>query len=260
MQVLSAAIKTQLSVDQQKTAVVLQHTALDGLGSFRSVLEQRGYRLQIIEPFADNMSELDAGAADLVIVMGGAISVNDEARYPFITEELRFIERRLKSGKPMLGACLGGQMIAKASGARVYRNAQLEAGYLPITLTNEGQQSPLSELLTADNDGVTMHWHSDAFDLPAGSTRLAHSAITPNQAFALGDSVLGLQFHMEACPRTVGGWIVAYGNEMSRSKMSPDELRNQIARFGPSSSDAGARVLERWLGQLPLKTAAAAAP
>ena len=235
-------------------ALVVQHTPLDGLGSFRAVLERRGYRIKIIEPFADDVSALDASEPDLVVIMGGAISVNDAALYPFITDELRYIERRLANGLPLLGACLGGQMIAKASGARVYRNSKLEAGYLPVTLTDEGRHSALSELFADGNAGCTMHWHSDAFDLPAGATRLAYSDLTPNQAFALGDKVLGLQFHMEADARTVGGWIVAYGNEMARAKMDPQSYREQISRFGQSSSEAGARVLDRWLANLAAVT------
>lgn len=237
-----------LSTSATKIAEVIRHTPLDGLGSFRSVLERHGYTIRIVEPFAEDIQSLDAVAPDLMLVMGGAISVNDTAHYPFITDELNYIERRLKSGKPIMGACLGGQMIAKASGARVYKNYTLEAGYFPVTLTEAGQGSCLGEM--AVNDGMTMHWHSDVFDLPKDATRLAYSAVTTNQAFAIGPNVLGLQFHMEADPRTVGGWIVAYAGDIVRSGLDPHAMRAAVKLHGQGSSDAGARVLERWLGGL----------
>jgi GMP synthase (glutamine-hydrolysing) len=234
-----------------KTVDVIRHTPLDGLGSFRPVLEQHGYAIRIVEPFVEDILTRDASEPDLVLVMGGAISVNDADNYPFINDELRYIERRLQSGKPMMGACLGGQMIAKASGARVYKNAAVEAGYLPVMLTEAGEGSCLNEMMA--NGGCTMHWHSDAFDLPAGAVRLAYSDLTDNQAYAIGRNVLGVQFHMEACPRTVGGWLVAYAGEVSRSGLDPHAMRAAIQRHGKGSSDAGGRALSAWLDGLDVQ-------
>lgn len=231
-----------------KTVDVVRHTAIDDLGSFRPVLAERGYRVRLLEPFAGDLDGVDPAAADLTIVLGGAIGVNDHDDYPFITEELRFIDKRLRSGKPILGACLGGQMIAAAMGARVYTGEQVEVGYHPVTLTAEGHASPLTAL--AHNNYRIMHWHHDAFDLPAGATRLAYSAITPNQAFSVGANVLGLQFHMEACPRTVGGWTVAYIGDIGRGNISLPDLRASIQREGEAAGQAGAKTLAAWLDGL----------
>jgi GMP synthase (glutamine-hydrolysing) len=228
-----------------RRADVIRHTGVDDLGSFRPVLERRGYMIRTLEPFHDDLSGFDAGEPDLVVVLGGAISVNDHGDYPFIPAELCYVERRLKSGRPIVGACLGGQMIAKAAGARVYKSQELEVGYLPVTLTPEGERSCLAALRQADCR--IMHWHGDAFDLPAGATRLAYSELTENQAFGMGPNVLGLQFHMEACPRTVGGWLVCYTGDISRSGLSREWLRSEIARYGQTASDAGAATLDRWL-------------
>ena len=231
-----------------KTADLIRHTGCDHLGSFAPVLEKRGYRVRILEPFADDLSAHDATAADLLIVMGGAISVNDEPLYPFIRDELDLIERRMTAGKPLLGACLGGQMIAKASGARVYKNKTLEIGYHPLTLTEAGQQSCLTAL--EPNGYRIMHWHSDAFDLPAGATRLAYSDLTENQAFSMGPNVLAMQFHMEACPRTVGAWSVAYVADLKRIGVSPREIRAWIDDHGEAAGQGGARTIDAWLDQV----------
>jgi GMP synthase (glutamine-hydrolysing) len=237
-----------MRVRSLKTVDVVRHSAIDDLGSFRGVLDARGYQIRLIEPFAGDLDGIDPAEADVTIVLGGAIGVNDAPRYPFLTDEIRFIEKRLKSGKPILGACLGGQLIAAALGARIYKGREVEVGYLPVTLTEDGKRSALSAL--AHNNYRIMHWHGDAFDLPSGATRLAYSDITPNQAFSMGPNVLGLQFHMEADPRIVGGWTVAYIGDIERGKISLADLRAGIAREGTAAGEAGAKTLAKWLDGL----------
>jgi GMP synthase (glutamine-hydrolysing) len=135
--------------------------------------------------------------------------------------------------------------MAAASGARVYRNSQVEVGYLPVTLTEDGHRSALAEM--AHSNFVTPHWHGDAFDLPAGAVRLAYSNLTENQAFSFGNHALALQFHIEACPRIVGGWLVAYTGDIKRAGMSVPDFRAAVARHGALTAEAGARLLARWL-------------
>lgn len=231
-----------------KTAVVIRHTPIDNLGVFRPVLDQAGYAIRIIEPFVDDVRAIDPAAADLMIVLGGAIGVNDAPTYPFLTHEIHMVERRLATGRPMLGSCLGAQIMAAACGARVYKNREVEVGYHPVTLTPEGEASCLAAL--AHSDGMTPHWHNDAFDLPQGATRLAFSNLTENQAFSLGPNALGLQFHIEADPRIVGAWLVAYIGDIERAKLSVPEFRDAIARHGAATAEAGALLLRSWLDGL----------
>lgn len=237
-----------MSRETGKRAVVLRHTPIDDLGAFRPVLIDAGYGIDIVEPFHDDVTALDPAAADLMIALGGAIGVNDAPRYPFLTDEIRLVERRLASGKPMLGSCLGAQIMAAAAGARVYKNAKVEVGYLPVALTEAGDQSCLAEL--AHSEFYSPHWHVDAFDLPAGATRLAYSELTENQAFSLGTNALALQFHIEADPRITGAWLVAYIGDIERAGISLTDFRAAIAKHGDATADAGARLLARWLAGL----------
>jgi GMP synthase (glutamine-hydrolysing) len=234
-----------LTKQAAKRADVIRHTPLDDLGAFRPVLERAGYSINIIEPFHDDVTAVDPAAADLLVVLGGAIGVHDAGTYPFLTDEIRLVEKRLATGKPLLGSCLGGQIMAAASGARVYKNSLVEVGYLPVTLTEAGKQSPLAALAVSDYHAP--HWHGDAFDLPRGASRLAYSDLTENQAFSFGANALALQFHIEACPRIVGGWLVAYTGDIKRASMSVEEFRAAVARHGALTAEAGARMLATWL-------------
>jgi GMP synthase (glutamine-hydrolysing) len=154
----------------------------------------------------------------------------------------------MAAGRPILGSCLGAQIMASAAGARVYRNAKVEVGYEPVTLTEAGRASALMEMAPARF--MTPHWHVDAFDLPHGATRLAFSILTETQAFSIGRHALGLQFHIEADPRITGAWLVAYIGDIERAGISVKDFRSDIARHGAATAAAGMRLMARWLGEL----------
>ena len=130
-----------------------------------------------------------------VIVYGGYMSAYDDARHPWIADELRFLESCLKAGVPVLGICLGSQLLARLLGAKVYRSAVPEFGFQRLRPTAEGARHPAIAALAGDF--LALEWHNDAWDLPAGAARLAESAVWPNEAFAYGDKVLAIQFHLE---------------------------------------------------------------
>lgn len=139
-----------------------------------------------------------------LIVMGGHMGVNDHPEYPWIQEEIALIRATIKAGKPVLGICLGAQMIAAAMGKRVFKNAQPELGWLPLRLTNEGRVDPIFRLI--EKQPLKFQWHYDTFDLPEGAVLLASSAACANQAFRVGDHVLGLQFHPEVDAMLLNLW------------------------------------------------------
>src|SRR5262249_26269785 len=136
-----------------------------------------------------------------LVVMGGPMSVNDGNKYPFLLPEIQLIEKVLNEKKPVLGVCLGAQLIAKALGCRVYPNKHRELGWHPIELTKHAAVDPLFGVLPKKLN--VFHWHGETFDLPSGATLLARSKLCENQAFRWGDNAYGLQFHVEVTPTMV---------------------------------------------------------
>lgn len=239
-----------LWVPALKEAVAIRHVAFEDLGVFEAVLADRGYDVRYVDA---GVADLAAAAdAELLIVLGGPIGVYEEPIYPFLTDEIRIVEQRLKSGRPMIGICLGAQLIARAAGERVYPGKQKEIGFIPVTLTAEGEASPLAAL--TDAGLMALHWHGDTFDLPKGATRLASTPITANQAFSLGGNVLALQFHMEADPRTLETWLIGHTGELGASKIDIPRLRAEIASTGPKVAAAGAKSFDLWLDGLKLSS------
>lgn len=146
----------------------------------------------------------DPSGYGAAIVYGGYMSAYDDARNPWIADELRFLESCLKAEVPVLGICLGSQLLARLLGAGVYRSAVPEFGFQRLRPTAEGARHPAIAALAsagaaraAAGDFLALEWHNDAWDLPAGAARLAESAVWPNEAFSYGDKVLAIQFHLE---------------------------------------------------------------
>ena len=170
----------------------LQHVPFEGLGSIEPWLKMAGYDISCTKFFAshDLPNPLDV---DLLIVMGGPMSVNDENQYPWLIQEKEFVRKAIQADKSVLGICLGAQIIASAMGASVYANDVKEIGWFPV----EGHALTADTLFTFPPSIEVFHWHGETFDLPAGAVHLARSRACENQAFQLGNSVIGLQFHLE---------------------------------------------------------------
>ncbi|WP_296809037.1 type 1 glutamine amidotransferase [Thiocapsa sp.] len=179
---------------------VLQHVPFEDIGSMASWFAARGITPNYTR-FFDNGLLPPVDGLDLVIVMGGPMSVNDEAQLPWLRAEKQFLREAIARGVRVLGVCLGAQLIADALGARVYPNAEKEIGWFPI-------QGVRADADTDENccrfsaDSLVFHWHGETFDLPPGAVRLARSAACENQAFRIGRQVFGLQFHLETTPES----------------------------------------------------------
>ena len=152
---------------------------------------------------------------DFLVVMGGPMSVHDTKQYPWLNDETEFIKRVIDEGKPVLGICLGSQLIAKSLGSDVYKNTEKEIGWFPVYKTGEAGESNLSNVLP---DKITaFHWHGDTFDIPDGAVRLYKSDVCKNQAFIYNEKVMGFQFHPEVTETSVNSLVNNCGDEITEA-------------------------------------------
>jgi len=187
---------------------ILQHVPFEDIGSMAGWLSGRQASLTRTRFFADpTLPPVDG--LDLVIAMGGPMSVNDEDRYPWLAAEKRFLRAAIDQGVAVIGICLGAQLIASAREARIYPNPHKEIGWLPI----QGREAdPGCFPFPAATE--VFHWHGETFDLPAEAALLASSAACRNQAFQIGRNVIGLQFHLETTAESLDAIIVNSRGEL----------------------------------------------
>jgi GMP synthase-like glutamine amidotransferase len=188
---------------------VLQHVEFEGPAAVADWAAGRGFPLRIFhlhrDPTLPSLADFD-----MLTVMGGPMSANDEAQLGWLGREIALVREAIAADKTVLGICLGAQIIAKALGARVYPGSAKEIGWFPVQRTTGSH--PLFEGLP---DSFTpFHWHGETFDLPHEATLLAKSKITQTQAFAVGQRVLGLQFHMEATEESVRALLKGAAHEI----------------------------------------------
>jgi GMP synthase-like glutamine amidotransferase len=170
---------------------VLQHVAFEGLGSIDRWMEERGAQTRYTRFFEnDPLPVLDS--VDMLIALGGPMSVNDEANLPWLRLEKQFVREAVARDIPVLGVCLGAQLIASALGSRVFRNPLKEIGWFPVQAVSASEPA-----FRFPPECLVFHWHGETFDLPDGAVRLVKSAGCENQAFQLKHNVVGLQFHLE---------------------------------------------------------------
>ena len=224
-----------------KNAIAIRHLAFEDAGTLEDVLKGRGIALTYLEAGVDDLSP--AKKADLLLILGGPIGIYEVDRYPFLKEELATIEAAVKKGVPAIGICLGCQALAAVLAARVYPGREKELGWDEMTLTEEGKASPVGAI-----EGIrVLNWHGDTFDLPTGATRLASTAITPNQAFTYGPKVLALQFHVELPRKHMERWLIGHTLELTTSKVDLAKMRADTARFAPAANAASQSLFNIWL-------------
>jgi len=194
----------------------LQHAPFEGLGKIEHWLERNGYEISATHLYRDEPLP-DAQTLqqiDLLIIMGGPMSVNDETQLPWLAAEKAFIRQALNADRRILGICLGAQLIASALGNSVHANVQQEIGWFPV----QGNTHHNGAAFHFPQEITVLHWHGETFDLPHGAVPLASSAACTNQAFQLGRSVIGLQFHLEATRELLADFIQADGQNLQRAE------------------------------------------
>ena len=236
-----------LQVSGHRVAYVVQHVAFEGPGVLGAVLADHGFEVRVREAGIDSLHSEGMHDGSLLVILGGPISVNSYADYPFLHEEKRLIRRWIDAGKPALGICLGAQLIADVLGATVIPMPKPEIGYAPISLTVAGMQSALAPL-----GGMSvLHWHGEQMGLPEGARHLASTSAASVQGFAVGDRVLALQFHLEVQHGLLERWLVGHCGELRTAGIDPRKIREQAYAYGPALEVAGRSVLRAWLNRLP---------
>ncbi len=221
----------------------LQHVPFEGLGSIEPWLEEKGCEITNTR-FFQSQSLPDPKLIDLLIIMGGPMSVNDKEKYPWIAPEIQFINEVIQSGKPVLGICLGAQLIASAMGAEIYQNAEKEIGWFPV----EGISLADTSNFQFPPSMTVFHWHGETFNLPQGATHLARSQACKNQAFQFGKSVIGLQFHLETTPESAMELVANCRDELQPAKYIQTE--SEILSAEPETYNAINRLMSAILSYL----------
>jgi GMP synthase (glutamine-hydrolysing) len=228
-----------------KRVHALFHVPFEGLGSIRAWLNQRGFTLTH-SALHDGDPVPAVDDFDWLVVMGGPMSVHDEAEYDWMPAEKALIGQALDEGKGLIGICLGAQLIAESLGAKVEPGTP-EIGWARLSGTPEGQDHPLGKLF----DGASvLHWHGEQFSLPVGAQRLAATDATPNQAFIHGDKVLGLQFHLEVTYEDAERMCreAHPGRDAEGQVQSPETILADTHRF-PMANTVMREVLDFMLGK-----------
>jgi GMP synthase (glutamine-hydrolysing) len=228
-------------------AVVLSHVPFEDLGSLQPVLRERGFSIEIIDaataPFPLQLAEL----CDLLIVLGGPIGVYETDAYPFLMGEIECVRRRLEAKRPMLGICLGAQVMAAAAGARVYPGtAGAEIGWKPVAWSGAGEPPAWFAPLLAEAPAA-FHWHGDTYDLPDGAEPLAKTDQYENQAFQKNGNALALQFHPEVTVLGLERWYVGHAVELAKRGISVPELRAAGVEHAPRLMLAAQEFWNAWL-------------
>ncbi|MFZ0244955.1 type 1 glutamine amidotransferase [Candidatus Binatus sp.] len=224
---------------------VLQHHPVENLGTIADALEGAALAWQYVRVYDGQPVPAGMKGAGGLIVMGGPMGVDQTDRHPWLRDEMRLIEDAVKLNLPVLGVCLGAQILAVALGAKVDRNPNgKEIGWHPIKLGDSAKDDrlmrDLPETLTP------FHWHGDIFDLPPGAALLASSEKTPCQAFRHGDKAYGFQFHFEVTREGVSAMADAFAKELNRENIAADRMIAQAAEFTASLEKISDTVFSRW--------------
>ncbi len=234
-------------VKTPRKVLILQNVGTEGPGTIVRALREAGIHWDLVKAYAGEFipSSLDGYSA--LIVLGGPMGAYEDDKFPYLLKEIRLIESVLREGYPMLGICLGSQLIAKAAGARVYKGSTKEIGWYKVSLTEEGVRDGLTA--TLPHDQMVFQWHGDSFDLPTGGTLLATSKDYPNQLVRLGRSAYAMQFHLEVTEEMVRQWLevgAAEVKEFGGAQLATSIIKDTEKYIGELTR-LGSQVFSRFL-------------
>ncbi|SNZ08567.1 GMP synthase (glutamine-hydrolysing) [Persephonella hydrogeniphila] len=209
----------------------IQHVHFETPANIFKWVENKGYQIKGTRLFLkEPLPEIDQ--FDFLIIMGGPMGVYDEDKFPWLTEEKKFIEKAIKENKKVLGICLGAQLIADVLGAKVYKNRYKEIGWFPVFKTEKAEKSVVFKEFPQQI--TVFHWHGDTFEIPSGAIHTVKSEACENQAFEYNKSVIGLQFHLETTFESAKALIDNSVEELMEKGeyiQSPEEMLSKKENF-----------------------------
>ncbi len=208
--------------------LVCQHVPHEILGTFHPLLKQKGFRIRYVNFGRHPHATPSIKDYEGLIILGGPMNVDEGEKYPFLNHELYMIEEAMKLDLPILGICLGSQLIAKALGASVSANTNMEVGWKTIEVTEDGKNDPLFSCF--QDQETIFEWHYDSYTLPSQATWLAKSTSCPIQAFRFGKKTYGFQFHLEVDQGMIKKWLQDPMHQQFLSQSSDQALALEIEK------------------------------
>jgi GMP synthase (glutamine-hydrolysing) len=222
-----------------------QHIPSETLGIIEDCLAASGLYPLYIRTFEGQPVPKEMGSAAGLIIMGGPMGVYEQDRFPFLADEIRLIEQALKESKPILGICLGSQLIASALGARVIKGNHKEIGWHEIFLDKFAADDPL--LKDEPSSFTAYHWHGDIFELPQGTVPLASSNLTECQGFRHVQNTYGFLFHMEITAKIIRRMVDTFREEIIKEGLDENLVKSGIQTYLPKLQSIGMNVFNRWV-------------
>ncbi|MBI4745934.1 MAG: gamma-glutamyl-gamma-aminobutyrate hydrolase family protein [Deltaproteobacteria bacterium] len=198
-----------------REVLIFKHVSFEGPGTLTEPLKALGIKYREVNLY-EGGAPINLEGCGGLIIMGGPMNVYEETEYPFLKDEDRLIKEALAKKLPMIGVCLGAQLMAKAAGAEVTKGQKKEIGWYPLNLTDEAKIDPAFKGLPKEIE--VFQWHGDTFDIPQGAVRLASSELFQNQAFRIGNNAYAFQFHIEVTEGIIRDWIEINTKELEGVK------------------------------------------
>lgn len=230
--------------------LIVQHVACESAGTIELVLTEKRVRFEYVRPFLGELVPRSIEHWDALVVMGGPMGVYEQEQYPHLRDEIDLIRDACTRETPVLGICLGSQLLASALGARVAPGPRKEIGWYEVTLSDAAALDPL--LRDAPRTFTALHWHGDVFELPLEAVSLASSELTRVQAFRWRNAY-GILFHLETTVRLLDGMLDAFRDELAQEQLSADAIRADARKHLPQISGIGRTVFSNWVDLVTLQ-------
>jgi GMP synthase (glutamine-hydrolysing) len=224
------------------SVVVLQHVAPEHPGLLGNVLAARGFAIRTVRTWLGEPVPKDLQDASALVVMGGPMGVHDTGPFPNLRDEAHRIEMAIAADLPILGVCLGSQLLAKVLGAKIGPGPRKEIGWHRVHRPLASADDAL--FAGAPSSFFALHWHGDAFDFPSSTVGLARSDLTPHQAFRFGRAAYGILFHLEVSREMMKDWVTSSATEISAEGIEGEAILADSDRLLPSAAPIGGGIFE----------------